>query len=356
MIDENRRNPTAFWILFSLFLLVCFFLFPEPLPPEFTARPVWYKKITSDPALPPAGTDFTFSIGGKAGFFNPEGATYSVEPPSSAVLMGENSWLTLPPGNAAVKTVMNMQGEKLGSIPPAEIPFFIRNRLFSTSYDAMGLVAYSDLGKPLWNYTFPCQVSGFDANESVSVAGLIDGSVEILDKTGKQLLSFTPGGSRLQVILGISSSVTGNYVAMVSGIDRQRLVVLGRGDKDYRVVAHRYLESDFRTPVSVFILPDDRYVLYQQPEGIGVFSLDGKENAMLPVKAETFTVHQGYKKDLYFIMAKSKGNVELVVFSPPDRLLGRTRLPPETEFYRFSDRHLFLGYDSGLSRIDFKEE
>ncbi len=356
MIDENRRNPIVFWIFFSLFLLICFFVFAEPLPREFTASPVWYKKITGGASMPPSGTESPFVIDGISGFFSAEGFFHTVAAQSSSILMGETSWLALPPREPAIKTIMSMKAQALGSIPANEIPFFAGKRLFSTSIDTMRLASYTEKGEALWNYAFPCQLSAFDANEALAAAGMLDGSVELVGNDGKQLSIFSPGGSRLQVILGLSSSANGNYIAMVSGIDRQRLVILGRGDKDYRVVAHRYLESDFRTPVSVFILPDDRYVLYEQPDGIGVFSIDGKENIVLPIQAQTFSVHRGFKSDLYYIVAKNDDSAELIVFSPPDRILGRVLLPPGTDFYRFTAKSLFLGYESGLSRIDFKEE
>jgi hypothetical protein len=147
----------------------------------------------------------------------------------------------------------------------AGLPFFSSGRLFSASMDGTTVTSHGKDGMSLWNHAFPSQVSAFAANEDMVIGGTVDGWLEAVNTTGERVLRFAPGGSRLPVILGVGVSPSSSWIAMLSGLDAQRLVVLGRGKSDYRVVSHRYLESAYREPARVAVLGDDRHVLYRQP-------------------------------------------------------------------------------------------
>jgi len=188
------------------------------------------------------------------------------------------------------------------------------------------------------------------------VGGTVDGWLEGVDSEGRQVFSFAPGGSRLPVVLGVGISRSGDWVAAVTGLDKQRLVVLGRGGNDYRVASHKFLESDFREPVRVVILEDDRHVLYRRDDGVGVWAVDGSIDAVLPVRADTFDVALDESKGIAYIVARRGRKSEIAAFRLPATLLGRIALPDSSEFVRFSGSSVYIGSRTWLARFDFVED
>ena len=143
---------------------------------------------------------------------------------------------------------------------------------------------------------------------------------------------------------------------MLSGIDSQRLVVLGRGKSDYRVVSHRYLESTYRAPVRIAVLGDDRHVLYRQPEGVGVWEVSGKTSDTLPIMADDFDVYYHSEQGLAYLVADHAGTSEIVVFRPPAKLLGRIELGKSLDVVRIDGATIYLATPSAIARLDFIEE
>jgi hypothetical protein len=203
---------------------------------------------------------------------------------------------------------------------------------------------------------FPCQISAFASGETLSVGGTIDGWLEGIDKNGKKVFSFSPGGSRLPVVLGTAVSDSGDWIATVSGIDKQRLVVLGRGGVEYRVKSHRYLESDFREPIRVVIMEDDTHVLYRREDGVGVWSVDGKVDEVLPVMAEDFDVSVDPPHRIALLAARQGESKSITVFRTPSTLLGTIRLPDSSDFIRIIGSSVYFGGQSWIARLDLVEE
>jgi len=228
--------------------------------------------------------------------------------------------------------------------------------LFSAEGDGTGVSAYDARGARQWSYSFPCQLSAFAAGDDLVVGGTVDGWLEGVSFDGSRAFSMAPGGSRLSVILGLGVSRSGDWVAAVSGIDRQRLVVLGRGGADYRVASHTYLETDYREPVRVIVMEDDRHVLYRRPDGIGVWAVDGTVDEVLPVKADDFDVAMDAVRGISYLVARRGNKSEIVAFRLPATLLGRIALPDSSEYVRFSGSSVFIGGREWLGRFDFVED
>ena len=208
----------------------------------------------------------------------------------------------------------------------------------------------------MWSYRFPVQLSAFASAPGLAVGGTVDGWIEGIDANGATAFTFSPGGSRLPVILGLAVSPTAEWVAAVAGLDRQRLLVLGRGGTDYRVASHRYLDSDYRSPVPLAFLGDEGYVLYMRPDGIGVWSLDGSVDGLLPVKAYDFQAAVDRDGGVAYLVARTGGDSELVAFRPPSRILGRIRLPADLQYLYLQRSSVYFCAADRLARIDFRRE
>jgi hypothetical protein len=357
MNEQLERHPILRSLVLILCVLVYFFLGAEPLAREYTARPVWrtaLARVTDPEALPGA---YGFSTGDWYGFISRDGQLGLAEEVPGGAVVSDWAFVSRPAGTSPTspRELRGADGSMLGSFD-AGLPFFASGRLFSTSLDGTSVTSHAENGLSIWNHAFPSQVSAFVANEDIVIGGTVDGWIEAINTTGERVLRFAPGGSRLPVILGVGVSPSSSWIAMLSGLDAQRLVVLGRGKSDYRVVSHRYLESAYREPARVAVLGDDRHVLYRQPYGIGVWEVSGKTDDILPVKADDFEVYFNEDQGLAYLVATYAGRSELVVFRPPAKLLGRIDLGKGLGVVNIDGSTAYLAGSEAIARLDFVKE
>lgn len=356
MNDGKGRRLTLSVLGVVVVILAYFFVFAEPLSPELSAVPQWRIALDVGGAGPAAaGTGLmAFAAGDRYGYFSSDGQVAFIAEAQDGAPISDASYVSPPSGKSAA-ALRNSRGEEVSTFPAAQ-PFYASGRLFSAEGDGTAVSAYDEFGRKAWSYSFPCQLGAFSAGEKLVVGGTVDGWLEGVDAEGRQVFSFAPGGSRLPVVLGVAASRSGAWVAAVTGLDRQRLVVLGRGGTDYRVASHRYLESDFREPVRVIVMEDDRHVLYRRDDGIGVWAVDGSIDTVLPVRADTFDVSLDDSRGVAYIVARRGRKSEIVAFRLPATLLGRIALPDSSEFVRFSGSSAYIGSRTWLARFDFVED
>jgi len=357
MRDDKGRNVTVSVLVVVVVILSYFFIFAEPLSPELSTVPRWKVELTVGAGSGGGASidgAIAYAAGDRYGYFFPDGSVAFIAETAGGAPVSDASYVASP-ADGTVRSLKNPAGAEIGVISAAA-PFFSAGRLFSAEDDGTGLAAFDERGRKLWSYSFPCQLGAFSAGGSLVVGGTVDGWLEGVNTDGSRAFSFAPGGSRLPGVLGIGVSRSGEWVAAVTGIDKQRLVVLGRGGADYRVASHRFLETDYREPVKVIVMDDDRHVLYRRPDGIGVWSVDGDVDEVLPVKADDFDVALDTSRGIAYLVARRGRKAEIVAFRLPATLIGRIALPDSSDFVRFSGSSAFIGGRTWLARFDFVED
>jgi hypothetical protein len=357
MNEQLERHPVLKSLVLILCVLAYFFIGAEPLSKEYLARPTLRTALQPVAASGSLPAVYGFSKGNWYGFITGNGdLALGAKTPGGAVV-SDWAYVTSLAGAepGGLRELRGPDGKLLGSLRGGS-PFFSNGRLFSASMDGTALSGHGRDGSVAWTHGFPSQVSAFAANDELVLGGTVDGWLEAVNAKGDRVLRFAPGGSRLPVILGVGISPSSSWIAMLSGLDSQRLVVLGRGKSDYRVVSHRYLESSYREPVKVAVLGDDRHVLYRQPDGVGVWEVSGKTSDILPVKADDFDVYYHPVKGLAYLVSRYAGTSEIVVFRPPAKLLGRIDLGKGMDVVRIDGATVYLASPAAIARLDFIEE
>ncbi len=361
MREVEERPGGLVYVFVALAFIVYFFAAAFPLRKEISLRPAWARDVSRDaaPAAPvgdsPAGRLLAFSLGGRYGSVSRDGEVlFSRGAPFDVAV--SDSLIVPYARDSAELTALGPDGSPRFRISAEGWPFFRSGRLFVVSPEMNSISEYSQEGQALWSYDFPFSVTEFAASPSLAVAGLLDGTLEFLDARGDSVLSFSPGGSRIEVILGTALSPDQEAVAAVCGADRQRFVLLSKKGGTFRVRRHRYLESDYREPVSVRFTRDGRYVLYRQPEGVQVFDREGGTESILPVRAQSFEVESDPPRGLEFLFARQSRSWTVACFQPPDRMIFSYILPGGAFWSRFADGSLYLGTGNTIGRIDIAEE
>lgn len=358
MRDVDERPNRLLYALIALAFLAYFFAAAEPLRPELALHPVWAAVVSRDadpdPSSVPTGM-FSFQLGSRYGAASPDGTR--IWSKGAAFDAAVSDFLFIPyERESKILTAFTPNGETAFRIQAEGWPFFRSGRLFLMSPEMDSVSEYSPDGKLLWSYDYPFKITDFDAAGSLAVAGLLDGSIECVDSSGKSVLSFAPGGSRIEVVLGVALDPREEAIAAVCGADRQRFVFLVRKGGSFKVQYHRYLDSDYREPVTVLFTRDGRYVLYRQSEGIAVYDRETNREFLLPVRAQSFELASDPSRGLEFLFTRTARSGTVVCFEPPARIIFSYPLPGGALWTRYMDRSLYLGSGSVLGRIDVSEE
>lgn len=358
MRDVDERPNRLLYALFALVFLAYFFAAAVPLRRELALHAAWAADVSrdsepADPADP--GVLHSYFWGGRYGAVSEDGARlWSRGTPFDAAV---SDALILPYARGSrTLTAVTPAGVPSVSILADGWPFFRSGRLFLISPEMDSVSEYSPEGTLLWSYDFPFKIVDFDASATLAVAGTLDGSIECLDARGRSVLSFSPGGSRLEMVLGVALDPREEAIAAVCGADRQRFVLLVKKGGSFKVQYHRYLESDYREPVTVRFTGDGRFVLFRQSEGILVYDRETGRESVLPVRVQSFELAADTSRGLEYLFARTARTGQVVCFEPPARIIFSYTLPGGDLWTRYRGESLYLGAGAVLGRINITEE
>lgn len=346
------------FIIFPVFLLLGLVVFPEKIKEETFFETTWYCSLeTIKPFTPGNQTALSYDVipfitADKLGYIDKSGSLIMNLDRGSGSIICSDKWSVW---NTPVseKTIQLLSGEKL-SIPQNEIPFFYGERIFAVSSDTLTITEYDSEGKLLWKYMLPCHVSAFAANKTITVLGFVNGDIIVLDNEGNEISTTRVGGSRIEVILGLAISDSGKYVAAIAGIDDQRLVVFERGQKNYRVIKHKYLKSNFRNQVNIYITSDESYILYKDMSGIGVFGITKNKDTLFSIPADKFYIYEGSPLLGICLVSEFLQERTVHVVKMPDIILGKIKLPSNSTYFYLKEDTMFFDDGSGIAAISFK--
>lgn len=357
MSEHAGRWRLGVSLLLGAALVVYFFVFPEPLSAELSAKPRWALRVVETAADEArasidAAEALPFASARAYGFVSPDGKLLYAGIGQDGVQALGSKVLVARRGRSFVLASDGAEGVSI----PGEAAFLAAGKLFASDGSGSGVIAYDDYGVEQWRYRFAAHVTAFAAAADAAVAGTLDGRLEGVGLDGSRLFEFAPGGSRIEAVFGVAVSQDGERVAAISGLDPQRLVVLGRGGAGYRVIAHKYLASDYREPARVAFLEGGRYALYRRPDGVGILGLDEKVDGLIPVAADEFRAFYREGAPRAYLYAERGEAKSVVAFKAPALIYGSLNLPSSSLLIGMRGDALFIEYNDGLYRLDFTEE
>lgn len=358
MEDSGKKRLAVAGALLAglVYFLVCAF----PLEREFLLAPSWTRTLgpasPADPKRsgPEPAAPLPFRLGERFGYFSPEGAVLLAAAAPYGVALASDAYAPYERLSEGF-SIRSPGGTEIARVQLPGYPFFAAGRRFVIAPDQATVSELSRSGAPAWTYRFPSIVTAFDASPAIAVFGLVDGSVVGLDRAGAATLDFAPGGSRIAGVYGVAASPDGLLVAAVTGLDKQRLVVMERRSAAYRVAYHRYLGSDYRRPVSMAFTADGGRLAYESPSGVGVYDKATRSETTIAVQAPSrlgLTIRQGR----FMVLLSGEGESRRLVCSAyPDRRIVDIALKAKLSFVEARGDSLFLGLDDDILRLDLRE-
>ena len=310
----KQRKKLRIVILFLLFIAY-FIAAARPIPKETILAPKWLSSLESGVPISlgrvQVREQFTpFILGYRFGYIDPYGNFTINNLKTGYIYLSENLWTEYDaePVNIEIK---NIDSEIILNIEnPRGYPILLDKRIFILGTEQNALSEIDINGNVLWTYEFGAPITCIDAAAGLVLIGSVDGIIEILDSNGRRIFYFEPGGSRFSVILGCAISSDGSRIGIISGIDQQRFLMLerfGSSGGDYRVVYHEFLGSDFRRPVYISFIDEDRRIVFESYQGIGCYNVKYRRTIRIPLEGTIAAIDTSGSQGFFFLINSLSG-------------------------------------------------
>jgi hypothetical protein len=233
-------------------------------------------------------------------------------------------------------------------------PLFLDGRIYLISSEQTALSQLDGEGKIRWTRDFASPLTAIDAAQGMVLTGALDGTVELLDGEGALVFPpFEPGGSRYAVILGCRISRDGTKLAIVSGLDPQRFLLLERSGDSYNPIYHEFLSGGFRREVHLAFIDHDRRVVFEREGGLGIYTVATRSSLRLPLDGEVYAL-DGSGEDglLFLITAEDLRKKNLVAIRLPGTRILDAPFTSETAFLGRRGPRLFIGGGNTLAAFE----
>jgi hypothetical protein len=350
-----------YWLVLGTLVFLFYILAAaRPIPEETILVSRWLTSLESNYPVSVGGSPpdnevlLPFKLGDRFGYVGDDGRfTINRIRKGAVSLSGENwseyeamprSLVIMDPQDQPTLTVENPQG----------YPLFLDKKLFLLGPEQNSLTALDTAGRELWTCDFPATLTCVDAAAGYVLAGTLDGAVELLDSQGRQVFPpFEPGGSRLAVILGCAISRDGSRLALISGIDDQRFLLLEQAGETYRVTYHEFLTDGFRRAVHVAFVDGDSRVIFEREGGLGIYDIAARTSVTLPLEGEIAAVDGSSSGGLLFaISSQGPERKRFVAIRFPDTVIMEAPFKSENVFLGRWGSKVYVGGDLTLASFE----
>jgi len=362
------------WLIVIIVLFTAyFFLAARTIPKQMVLVPSWISSLESGDAArmnETAGTDtddlLPFTMGSRFGFVRRRDGFFPVNRTAkyNFSLSGKH-WAEYEAKPNRI-TIYDNTGEQYAVIEdPRGYPLFLdegggQGRIFIVGSEQNSVSEIDASGAVLWTYEFAAQLTCADAAAGLFLAGLLDGSIVVIDSNGRKAFSFEPGGSRYPVIYGCALSRDGSRIAIISGVDSQRFLFLehfGAGVGDYKVVYHEFLTGNFRRPVFINFAENDRWVLFERVGGLGLYEAGARRMSKVDLDGEISAVDQSGGQGIVFtVVSRPPDRKELVGIILPDRIMVAAPFKSGDIFLGRADSQLLIGGGQTIISFDLEKK
>jgi hypothetical protein len=358
---KNKYIPRV--LIGAMIFAVYFFLAARPVTVETVLLPQWLSSVESNypvyldqalpDVLPPVGEGtaagengdlLPFSLGNRFGYFDVYGR-FSLNREKSAMLsLSKDHWAEYEavPQEIDIRDPRNKQA---ALVPGSRgYPLFLDGLFFIVGAEQNSLEALDVSGESLWTYSFASPITDIDAASGLVLAGLLDGTVELIDRNGKRVFSFEPGGSRLAVIYACRISRDGTKIAIISGYDDQRFLLLERLGDSYKVSYHEFISDGFRRAVHLSFIDRDQRVVFEREGGIGIYDIAIRAYVKIDMDGRVNRIDNSGEDDLLFVItSQSERRKELVGIRLPGEVIIKAPFRSEEAFLLRKENRLYVG-------------
>ena len=347
----KHKKGVAFYVFLGIvFSIVYIILAAEPLAKEHQFIPQWKLELNAHIQKADASGEkpLYFKLGQMMGYFTESGKLLSIETFPFKAAISERYYAPYNTYGSSID-FFTPDGQKAGTITESGFPLFDKDRIFVFLAGGASFVECDPDGKRKWEYNGTVPITAFDSSPSGCVAGFADGTVRQFSSDGTMIQKFSPGGSDYQVILGAALSSDGSMIALISGQNRQRFVLMKKYETQSKVVFHEYVGQNDPRQRLVEFGKDGSTVWYNYKNTLGIVDTKSGKASHLAIRGQAISLEEC--GDLVFVLTKDNTKYTVYAIEKFDTMNGSFSFDAQSAFIRTDDENLFVGKDSSISRI-----
>jgi len=350
---------------------------PDGSNPDGSSAPRWGFPVSlGDISVTEGGKPLPFRLGDRFGYIWDDGKFAINQIVKGYVSISENTWAEYEALPSSIQ-VMNSLNEPVLTIEnPKGYPLFLDDRIFMVGGGQDSLTALGPDGEELWIHDFPAPITCIDAAGGYVLSGTLDGAVELINSSGIPVFTpFEPGGSRLSVILGCAISRDASHLAVISGIDDQRFLLLERAGGDgrlgardwtglagnpgetYKVVYHEFLPNGFRRPVHISFVDNDTKVAFERDGGLGIYDINSHTSANLKLEGEIVALDNSGGSDFLFVItSRQPKQMSLIVIRYPASIVNKVPFTSDNAYFARRNNTVYIGGDVTMISLELEKK
>ena len=346
-------------------LVLYILLTARPIPEETVIKPRWisslesnYPIILSDFTGPESAKLIPFQVGDRFGYVGDDGKFSINQIRKGYISLAENYWTEYDALPSSIQVMNPLNEEVLGIDKVNGYPLFLDNRIFIIGEEQNSLSALGEAAEILWTHDFPAPITCIDAAGGYVLAGTLDGAVELLNSSGNTFFPpFEPGGSRLSVILGCAISRDAARIAIISGVDEQRFLLLEKSGDTYKVIYHEFLPNKFRRPVHICFADNDGKVVFERGGGLGIFDIYTRSSVSLALEGRIEVLdNSGADKYLFVITSRGPKQMRFITIRYPGYVLIDAPFKSDNAFFSRRENRFYLGADLCMASFELESK
>lgn len=346
----------------SLILLIAYtFLAARPLEVEPALSPAWVTPLAAtgaadgDTALPEGA--IPFSTGTHFGYVSKSGELAFCQEQGERLSLAPFAWSS----NRArpEETIIHSTAPSFPSrsAKQAGYPWLADHGAWIVAPEQNGISLLDEGGTARWTRYFTSPITSLDAADGVLLVGLLEGAILAIDRENTVLFSFSPGASRIEAIYGAILSPDARYMAIMSGLDRQRILLLERAGQAWKVVWHRYTDSDFRRPVSMRFLDGNTWLLHEDSGGVSLVDTARRSSRFIALDGTVLDATDTDDDRIFYLLCGvDNQSRELIGLRAGHSIFHRSRWQSTTDFIARSGDYLILGGKEALAGISLEHQ
>ncbi len=353
---KTKKHIHIYIFLAILFLIIYIFLAVKPLGKEYQFTPQWRKSIASPTVknVPGGAQQIYFKLGQSIGYFTEDGQITTFKSFPSKASISSDYYAIYNTEDSQISFFNNLDQEQ-GVFEVSGFPYFEDDRIFVFLPGGASFAKCNSQGKITWKNENTVPLTAFSSKEKFTAAGYADGTIRIIDNnTGFETLSFAPGGSDYKVILGLDVSSDGEYIASVSGHNKQRFVLTKNEGTQPKIIFHSYLDSDMIRQTVVKFCNDDKRILYNYDGYLGIYNIETQKNTGIEIDKTVISIEE--TDSLIFVLGKNGREYTVYIIEKTDTLEGSFNFEADTAFIKTCNNNLYVGQDTSISKVKISKE
>lgn len=339
-----------------VFTLLYIIFAATPLSKEYQFEPTWNLNLAA-----PASQNIddnaiisSFSLGQSAGYFTNDGKISLYKSFPSRITISDHYYAIYNTEASNIPFYDN-KGNKAGVIEGSGFPYICDDRIYLMLPGGGSYSLCNSDGSTKWTCENIITLTAFSSNKHYTISGYANGVVKVLNNyDGDTEFTFVPGGSDYSVIYGADVSENGQYIATLSGQDKQRFMITQRIKDQTKVIFHEYLDNELNRRTLVRFSKDGNRVFYNYKGGLGIYDLKRNNTLNLPLSDKIIAFEESH--NLLFVLGQNENIFTVYIVEKTNTFEGSFSFEANNAFIKAMDDALYVGKDNSISKITLKRD